>query len=200
MITVWLAQYFSMTSASDPGVMAYRPHEVRTKLYKALLGADAPVNGDHIEGAGEDLHLDMDYMFPLILGLGDVYQTYFWEESWRVNDPFGVGDKALYQAWFGRYDALRLSQGTYLNLYDLAYDAPGSHAIAKGNAIYYLFAPPYDQSFTGTIELRGLEPGQSYKIIDYENNVFWGSVTGPTAVFDVTIPINDPLLLMATPG
>ncbi|MCK5923759.1 MAG: alpha-galactosidase, partial [Methylococcales bacterium] len=108
-ITAWIAPYFSMVSTSDPDVMVHRPHEVRTKLYKALLGADAPVNGDHIEGAGGDLNLDMDYMFPLVLGLGDVYQTYFWDEAWRTNDPLGVGDKALYQEWFGRYEALRLS-------------------------------------------------------------------------------------------
>lgn len=198
-ITAWIAPYFSMTSTSDPDVMVYRPHEVRTKLYKALLGADAPVNGDHIEGAGSDLHLDMNYMFPFVLGLGDVYQTYFWETAWRTNDPLGVGDKDLYLEWFGRYAELGLSQATYLNLYDLAYDTPGSHAIAKDGAIYYLFAPQYDQSFSGDIELRGLTAGQSYSVVDYENGTAWGSVTGPSATLNVTIPTNNPLLLKATP-
>ena len=197
-ITAWIAPYFSMTSTSDPDIISMRPHEVRTKLYKALIGPDAPINGDHIEGAGEDLNLDMNYMFPLVLGLGDVYQTYFWEDSWRVNDPLGVGDKDLYLEWFGRYDDLRLSQGDYLNLYDLVYDVPGSHAIEKDDGIYYLFVPEYGQAFNGSIELRGLEAGQVYEVVDYENNISWGNVTGSTAALNVTIPVNYPLLLKAT--
>ncbi len=197
-ITVWIAPYFSMVSSSDPDVLAYRPHEVRTKLYKALLGPDAAVNGDHIEGAGEDLNLDMNYMFPLILGLGDIYQSYYWETQWRKNDPLGVGDLELYKTWFGLYDELRLSQGNYLNLYDLAYDKPGSHAISKDGSIYYLFAPPYGESFNGEIEIRGLESGKIYDVLDYENDIAWGEISKETAIFNVRISANDPLLLKVT--
>ncbi len=198
-VTAWNLPYISQITTSDPDVLALRPHEVRTKLYKALVGPDAPVNGDHIEGAGEDLDLDMDYMFPLILGLGDVYQTYYWEDDWRSSDPLGVGVKSLYQKWFNLYNQLKLSQGTYLNLYDLAYDEPGSHAIAKGDEIYYLFAPAYNTAFIGAIELRGLESDSTYEVIDYENDAHYGTFGGPTAVLSVTIPVNDPLLLKATP-
>lgn len=169
------------------------------KLYKALIGPDAPVNSDHIEGAGEGIHMDMNYRFSLMLGIGSVYQTCFWNESWRIEDPMGVGDKALYQKWFDLYYQLRLSQGIYLNLYDLVYDKPGSHAIAKGKEIYYLFAPPHGKSFQGKIELRGLDSNTIYSVVDYENNINLGKFVGPTIQLDVNIPINDPLLLKATP-
>jgi alpha-galactosidase len=193
----WIQRWASTTSISDPDRLELRTQEIRTKIDKALFGANAAVNGDHIEGTSGDQHFDMSYLFPLNLGLGNVFQTYFWEEQWRTDDPLGLGDEDLYREWFHRYDELRLSEGRYLNLYDLAFDVPGAHAIAKDHSIYYLFAPPYGETYSGQIELRGLEEGEVYEVIDYENNRSLGWFEGPVITLDVDIGLNDPLLLRA---
>lgn len=55
-----------------------------------------------------------------------------------------------------------LSNGTYLNLYDVIYDKPESHVIQKGNNFYYAY---YADAWKGPIELRALKD-KSYKIYD----------------------------------
>jgi len=194
---VWIQRWATNASISDPDHIELRTHEIRTKLNRALFGARSAVNGDHIEGTSGEEHLDMHYLFPLQFGLGNVFQTYFWETRWRHDDPLGLGDEELYREWFSRYDQLRLSEGEYLNLYDLAHDRPGSHAILKDGVIYYLFAPMYGESFSGDIELRGLVSGRSYEVVNTVTLESLGFFSGPVITLNVTIPINRPLLLKA---
>jgi len=158
----WIQRWASTTSISDPDRLELRTTEIRAKIDRALFGPDVAVNGDHIEGTSSEEDLDMHYLFPLQLGLGNVFQTYFWETSWRRDDPLGIGDEELYRKYFGLYDELKLSEGRYLNLYDLGWESPGAHAIEKDGSLYYLFVPPYGEAYSGSIELRGLEKGTSY--------------------------------------
>ena len=66
-----------------------------------------------------------------------------------------------------------LSKGVYLGaLYDIAYDKPETHAIAKNNDIYFAF---YAEEWNGEVELRGLEKGK-YQLVDYVNNIDLGTV------------------------
>jgi alpha-galactosidase len=80
-----------------------------------------------------------------------------------------------------------LSRGTFRNLYTYGYDVPEGYAIEKDGAMYYaFFAPPSAKStseaasWSGEIELRGLEPGK-YRVVDYVNNKELGLVTAPDA-------------------
>ena len=60
-------------------------------------------------------------------------------------------------------------------MYDIGFDRPEAHVIAKGAARYYAFYAP---SFDGTLELRGLGPGR-YRLRDYVNGRDLGEVSGP---------------------
>jgi len=56
------------------------------------------------------------------------------------------------------------------------YDNPEGYAIEKDGAMYYaFFAPDPNASYTGTIELRGLQPGK-YRIVDYVNAMDLGTI------------------------
>jgi len=56
-----------------------------------------------------------------------------------------------------------MSEGDYLNLYDIAYDRPETHLIRKGDTYYYSFFSA--EHFRGTVELRGLPKGR-YRALD----------------------------------
>ena len=71
-----------------------------------------------------------------------------------------------------------LPKGQYRgDLYDIGFDRPEGHAIAKNGGMYYAF---YGDGFEGQVELRGLQPGQ-YTVRDYVNDRDYGTVEGPTA-------------------
>ncbi len=171
--------YLNMTVASDPE----SSWQIRTKAktLKALTGNRIAFFGDHVEmsDGGED--------FASTLGVGGVIGTNF---AW----PGAPGEKdkellltpkreKLWGDWVRLYDAKRLSEGEYLGgLYDIGFDRPEAHAIAKGGALYYaFFAPRYD----GEIELRGLAANRSYAVRDYVNGVDLGLVVGPVAKLPV---------------
>jgi alpha-galactosidase len=67
-------------------------------------------------------------------------------------------------------------------LYDLGFDRPETHAIRKGESLYYAFYAP---QWSGTITLRGLASGRSYKVTDYVDGKDLGTVRGPMATLDV---------------
>ena len=58
-----------------------------------------------------------------------------------------------------------LSKGTYLNLYDYAFDKPEAHVIDKDGAMYYAF---YAEKWNGEpITLRGLQADRHYTVTEY---------------------------------
>ena len=60
--------------------------------------------------------------------------------------------------------------------------------------MYYAF---YGKQFSGNAELRGLEK-KTYKVIDYENNVVLGTITGPVATLKINFEKH--LLVKAVPN
>jgi len=114
--------------------------------------------------------------------------------EWHGLDP---QRQALWSRWFALYYQYRLSEGEYLNLYDIAYDVPEGHVIRKGDHLYYgFYTPEADDHFDGVIELRGLE-GRTYRLSDYVNGQDLGTVKGPTATLDVAF--EGSLLIVAVP-
>jgi alpha-galactosidase len=167
--------YLNMTVASDPE----SSWQIRTKgkSLKALAGDRIAFFGDHVEmsDGGED--------FASTFGVGGVIGTNF---AWP-GAP-GEKEKALlltphreeaWAQWVRLYGEKRLSEGEYRgSLYDIGFDRPEAHAIAKGGAMYYAFFAP---KFSGSLELRGLDPGRTYAVRDYVNGRDFGTVTGPVA-------------------
>ncbi len=90
----------------------------------------------------------------------------------------------LWRKWFRLYQRHRPAEGAYLNLYDLAFDFPEAHALRKGRRIYYAFFTP--GVYGETVELRGLEPDRSYRVVDYVHDEVLGTVTGPTGRLPVS--------------
>ncbi len=112
-----------------------------------------------------------------------------------------------WKQWIKLYNEKMLSKGTYLTLYVYGYDFPEAYAIEKDGQMYYAFyapakatdvhsKPPARLSWSGEIELRGLE-SKNYRVTDYANRKDFGTVKGPTAKLKVNF--EDNLLLEASP-
>lgn len=81
--------------------------------------------------------------------------------------------EALWRKWVSLYKQHMLPRGEYLGgLYDIAFDKPEAHAIAKDGSIYYAF---YADSFEGPVQLRGLGAGK-YRVRDLFNDTDLGVV------------------------
>ena len=100
----------------------------------------------------------------------------------------------VWQHWVSLYKEKMLSKGAYRgDLYDIGFDRPETHAIAKDGHMYYAFFAP---EFHGKVQLRGLG-NRSYQIRDYENNRDLGSISGP--VGDIDVGFSKHLLIEADP-
>jgi alpha-galactosidase len=115
---------------------------------------------------------------------------------------------AHWKKWIGLYNEKMLSKGNFLDLYVYGYDFPEAYAIEKDGRMFYAFyAPekaaktlqqkPPDGVWKGELELRGLEAGKRYRIVDYVNSIDYGVLTGPTAKLKAQFTEN--FLLEATP-
>lgn len=167
--------YINKTVASDPE----DSYQVRTKGY--VLRALAPKTayyGDHVELSDEAED------FPSQLGIGAVLGTKF---TWPADNPY-LGEKnlltlqreATWKHAFSIYNEKKLSKGEYVfGLYDIGYDHPETHLISKDGMLYYAF---YTDVPVKSIELRGLEEGRTYHIVDYYNDMDLGTVVGSTSV------------------
>jgi len=118
-----------------------------------------------------------------MIGVGGIPGTMFVSrpednvEFLRVKYPCYLSPerKKHFEKWLGVYHNNTLSNGEYLNLYDIAFDKPETHVVKKDNIMYYAFyAPEWD----GEVEFRGLE-NRDYIIYDYANDKEIGRVTGP---------------------
>lgn len=77
--------------------------------------------------------------------------------------------------------------------------------VKKDDNIYYAFYADQNPgrsadvvgSYEGLVELRGLQDGVVYSVLDYENGVAYGSVTGPTEA--VNVNFRNHLLLEVIP-
>ncbi len=156
----------------------------RVKAFKGLWGPQCPVFTDHVEHVATFTDPVIHYVedndkssgdFASTIGIGGVPGSKF---TWPSGNPkllLTPNKEILWKKWLGIYSEKKLSQGNYLNLYDLAYDKPEAHAIEKGDILYYAF---YNPDWKGEIELRGLK-NELYEVKDYENNIVLGKWQGP---------------------
>jgi alpha-galactosidase len=171
----------------------------RIKMYKALLGPQAAVYGDHVELSGmrqvgqEWIESGRD--FASTVGTGGVVGTKF---TWPGNSArpefrrvqLTPEKEAHWKKWIDLYNSKMLSRGTFLNLYTLGYDFPEGYAIAKDNKMYYAFFVPDDsRPWFGKIELRGLQPGK-YRVFDYVYGRDFGTVDAQNPRLEVAFTAN----------
>ena len=168
------------------------------KSYKAIIGNTSSLAGDHVELS------DNRDDFASSVGIGAVISTKFtWprdtEHPVESLPPGGYvltpEKEALWRKWVDIYKQHMLPRGDYLgHLYDIGFDKPEGHAIAKDGAVYYAFYAP---SFDGKIELRGLKAGK-YRVRDLFNEKDLGTVTAKSN--SLTTRFQRFLLLQAKPA
>jgi alpha-galactosidase len=165
--------YMTQAVASDPE--SSWQVRLKGKTLKALMGADAPYAGDHVElsDGGDD--------FASTVGVGAILSTKFtWPVDPKPKDSFLLDARkdAEWAQWIRIYNTQMLPKGRYRGeLYDIGFDRPETHAVEKDGRMHYAFYAP---SWKGSVELRGLGKGR-YRITDYVNGTDLGVVTGPTA-------------------
>jgi alpha-galactosidase len=205
----WL-RYMDQAVTADPvGSVQVRR---RIKMYKALLGPNAAIYGDHVEltrisGVNTGNEQDVGDDFASTLGTGGVLGTKF---TWPDYGPklknvyLGSAKEEHWKKWIALYNEKMLSKGNFLDLYVYGYDIPEAYAVEKDHAIYYAFyTPSYGEKsadsarWSGQVELRGLG-GKSYHVVDYVNGKDYGSVTGPSA--KLSVDFSGSLLLQAIPS
>jgi alpha-galactosidase len=172
----WLPYMDQAVTADPVGAVQVRR---RIKMYKALLGPEAAVYGDHVElsemtrkGASWSEH---GADFASTIGVGGVVGTKFvWPDPGPKFKPVALtGSKdEHWKKWIGIYNDKMLSKGTFRDLYVYGYDAPEAYAIEKDGKMYYAFFAP---AWKGDLELRGLKPG-SYTVRDYAAGKDLGTV------------------------
>ena len=191
-----LIPYMDQAVTADPTSSAQVRQ--RIKFYKALLGPQSAVSADHVELS------DGGMDFASTIGPGGIPATKFvWPEDpvvrGRVREWQGLSnEKEMYwKKWLEIYRTTHLSDGEYLNLYDLAFDRPEAHVIRKQDCLYYaFFTSRKENTFHGPVELRGLNP-RSYRLYDYVQDRWLGIVEGPRAVLE--IEFEGSLLVKAIP-
>jgi alpha-galactosidase len=179
----WLPYMDQAVTADPVGSIQVRR---RIKMYKALLGPQAAVYGDHVEltdivfKGGDEIDKGSD--FASTVGPGGVVGTKFvWPDPGpHFKEVYLTPEKeALWKKWTSIYDQKMLSSGTFLNLYTYGYDVPEGYAISKDGEMYYAFyAPDPATPWQGKLDLRGLDKNSSYKVFDYEHDKDLGTVTG----------------------
>lgn len=205
-------RYMDQAVTADPvGSIQVRR---RIKMYKALLGANAAVYGDHVEltrvnNVSTDKEQDVGQDFASTLGTGGVLGTKF---TWPDYGPkfknvfLDQRKEAYWKEWISLYNQKMLSKGTFLDLYVYGFDTPEAYAIEKDGHFYYAFYAPgpaptpalkhppqgSPPSWSGEVELRGLA-GQTYTVTDYVHHKDLGTVTGPVGKLPVSF--RDYLLL-----
>jgi alpha-galactosidase len=182
----WLPFLDQAVTADPVGSVQVRR---RIKMYKALLGPQAAVYGDHVEltkirYANGDNEIDEGRDFASTVGAGGVVGTKF---VWPDPGPhfktvlLTPEKEALWRKWMEIYNSKMLSRGTFIDLYVTGYDVPEGYAIAKDGKMYYaFFAPDPSTPWKGEVELRGLEP-RRYRVVDYENGKNLGTLDGRNA-------------------
>jgi alpha-galactosidase len=159
--------YVDQYPASDPE----SSYQVRTKgkTMKAIMGAGSSYAGDHVElsDGGDD--------FASSYGVGAVLSTKFTFPAASAEDPYVLTPEkeVVWRKWVGLYKENMLSTGEYRGeLYDIGFDKPEAHVVAKGAALHYAF---YADRWDGKVELRGLGRGR-YRLTDPFNGVSLGVV------------------------
>ena len=177
----WLPFIDQAVTADPVGAVQVRR---RIKMYKALLGPQAAVYGDHVElsemtPVGKGGWSEHGTDFASTLGTGGVLGTKFvWPDPGPKFKPVALTTEkdALWKKWITLYNEKMLSRGDFRDLYTYGYDVPEAYAIAKDGKMYYaFFADQQNGTFTGEVELRGLKAGH-YHVSDYADGKDLGTV------------------------
>lgn len=195
----WLADFDQAVTADPVGSVQVRR---RIKMYKALLGPEAAVYGDHVELTRitglDSVEQDLGRDFASTVGVGGVVGTKF---TWPPNasefhDARLTADKeAIWKKWIALYNQKMLSTGTFRDLYVYGYDSPEGYAIEKDGSMYYAFFNDKPHAGPSRIELRGLGQG-SFHVVDYETGKDYGTLNGQDPHLEATFEQH--LLLEAT--
>jgi alpha-galactosidase len=178
----------------------------RIKMYKALLGPDAAVYGDHVElsvmdRAGKNW-VEHGDDFASTIGAGGVVGTKFvWPDPGPKYQAVNLTTEkeAHWKKWIGLYNQKMLSKGEFKDLYVYGYDSPEGYAISKDGKMYYAFFAPTAAAWKGEVELRGLTPGK-YRMTDYADGKDLGSITATArGAVRIQASFNDHLLLEVAP-
>ena len=179
----WLPYMDQAVTADPVGAVQVRR---RIKMYKALLGPEAAVYGDHVElsamtRVGKSW-LEHGNDFASTIGTGGVVGTKFvWPDPGPKfkNVLLTQNKEAHWKKWIGIYNEKMLSKGNFRNLYVEGYDTPEGYAIEKDGKMYYAFFASTSTGWKGEVELRGLEPG-TYHVVDYAEGKDLGTVEATT--------------------
>ncbi|MGA9800769.1 MAG: alpha-galactosidase [Terriglobales bacterium] len=175
----WLPFIDQAVTADPVGAVQVRR---RIKMYKALLGPQSAVYGDHVELSSMD-RIGNNWRehgedFASTIGAGGVVGTKFvWPDPGPKFKAVALTQEKEehWKKWIDIYNQQMLSKGTFRNLYVYGYDAPEGYAIEKDGKMYYAFFAPSAAPWKGEIELRGLTPG-SYHVRDYAEGKDLGTV------------------------
>jgi alpha-galactosidase len=176
----WLP-FMDQAVTADPvgGVQVRR----RIKMYKALLGPQSAVYGDHVELSemtrlGGDNWSEHGMDFASTVGTGGVPGTKFvWPDPGPKFKPVALTTQKEehWKKWLALYNEKMLSKGEFRDLYVYGYDFPEAYAIAKDGKMYYAFFTDGGKPFNGEVELRGLKPGK-YEVVDYADGKNMGTI------------------------
>jgi alpha-galactosidase len=179
----WLPFMDQAVTADPVGAVQVRR---RIKMYKALLGPEAAVYGDHVELSamtkiktkeGDD-YIEHGDDFASTIGAGGVVGTKFvWPDPGpKYKDvTLTAAKEERWKKWIGLYNQKMLSKGEFRDLYVTGYDVPEAYAIEKDGKMYYAFFAPSSSPWKGEVELRGLKPGK-YRVSDYGEGKDLGAV------------------------
>jgi alpha-galactosidase len=199
----WLPFMDQAVTADPVGAVQVRR---RIKMYKALLGPEAAVYGDHVELSEMDRvgnnWVEHGEDFASTIGAGGVVGTKFvWPDPGPKYQSVNLTTEkeAHWKKWIGLYNQKMLSKGEFKDLYVYGYDTPEGYAIAKDGKMYYAFFAPKNAEWKGQIELRGLKTGK-YRVTDYADGKELGSVAVPeNGMTKVPAAFKDHLLLEVRP-
>jgi alpha-galactosidase len=197
----WLPFMDQAVTADPVGAVQVRR---RIKMYKALLGPESAVYGDHVELSAMT-KVGTDYIehgddFASTIGAGGVVGTKFvWPDPGpKFKDVnLTAAKEERWKKWIGLYNEKMLSKGEFRDLYVTGYDTPEAYAIAKDGKMYYAFFTSTD--WKGAVELRGLKPGK-YRVSDYSESKDLGTVDAAAdGVAKLPTEFKDHLLLEVSP-
>ncbi len=178
--------YYNVANASDP--INLKQVRRRIKVEKAYRGASFAVGDCYQVPMDEWEGFSVPESFESALGTGAQVTTFFTDLT--------AEQQKTWKRWIGIYRKKNLARGEYLNLYDIAFDLPEGHVVRSGGKLYYgFFSDAWSVGIP--IELRGLEPGRSYRVYEYGRGEDLGTVSGDDPF--IRRGFRDNLLLEVTP-
>ncbi len=190
--SIYNLPFVNQTVASDP--LSSWQVRLKGKTFRALYGSHTEAySGDHVEltnhvwnDTSRTFVVDGEPDFASTLAVGGVPASKFTLPGIEQADSsLELTPKLMkyYQRWMEIYNKEKLSEGQYLNLYDIAYYKPETHVIRRGSSFYYFFFAK--GHFSGDVQLRGLTASM-YKASNLYTGKFISMVPARTPTLKVT--------------